>query len=66
MFRFEIGANILIKSYKRPDYDPLEVKILGKAPNKIKAEILSDGWFARGSIHILTGAEWYPIGRIKV
>lgn len=63
MFRFEIGATILVKRHGRPDDEPIEVKILAKGSNLIKAEILSDGWFARGSIHILTGAKWYPAGR---
>lgn len=65
MFRYEVGANILVKRHRRPDDEPIEVKILAKGENLIKAEILSDGWFAIGAIRILTGDEWYSIGRIK-
>ena len=65
MFRYEIGATILVKRYSNTDYEPTEVKILAKAPNTIKAEILSDGWFKRGEIRILTSCDWFSVGRIK-
>ena len=64
MFRFEVGATILVKQYDNPSYAPIEVKILAKAPNAIKAEILTGGWFPQGVIRILTSDKWYPIGRI--
>ena len=65
MFRYEIGATILVSKYSIEDHEPTEVKILAKAPNTIKVEILSDGWFKRGDIRILSGDTWYAIGRIK-
>jgi len=65
MFRYEIGATVLVLKYFIENQEPTEVKILAKAPNTIKVEILSDGWFKRGSIRILSGDVWYAIGRIK-
>ena len=64
MFRFKIGETILVKRFQNPNYEPTEVRILAKAPNAIKVEVLSDGWFGRGEIRILTGREWYSVGRI--
>ena len=65
MFRYEVGATILVKRYEAPDYEPIEVEILSKAPNTIKVLILSDGWFARNAISILTSDKWYSVGRMK-
>ncbi len=65
MFRFEVGAHILIKRADNPEHEPIEVEILGKAPNMIKALIETDGWFTRRSIHWLTSTEWFAIGRVK-
>lgn len=65
MFRFEIGATILVKQYLRTDCEPMEVKILSKAPNTIKVLVLSDGWFRLNSIHILTSNKWFSVGRMK-
>lgn len=65
MFRYEIGAIILVKRYKGLDCEPVEVKILAKGSNTIKVEVLSGGWFELGSIRILTGDKWYSVGRIK-
>ena len=31
MFRYEIGANILIKKYGWAEHDPIEVKLIAKA-----------------------------------
>lgn len=65
MFRYEVGATILVMQYDKPDYEPTEVVILAKAPNAIKVEILSGGWYPLGSIRVLTNDKWYSVGRIK-
>ena len=65
MFRYEVGAIILVKNRERLEYEPIEVEILAKAPNTIKVEILSGGWFRVGSIQILTNDKWFSIGRMK-
>jgi len=65
MFRYEVGAKILVMRREHPEYEPTQVRILAKAPNAIKVEILSDGWFKRNDIRILTNDKWYSIGRIK-
>lgn len=63
MFRFEKGANIVVR--KRGSTNCMEVKILAKAPNMIKVKVLSDGWFKRGNIEILTDGEWYVVSRME-
>jgi len=65
MFRFEVGAKILIKRYDWADDKTIEVEILDKAPTRIKAKILSAGWFKVGEIHWLSDREWFPVGRSK-
>ena len=65
MFRFEIGATILVKRFNDTEYEPQEVKILAKAPNTIKVLTLTDGWFGVDKIRILTSDKWYSVGRIK-
>lgn len=65
MWRFETGATILVKRHDNVEHESTEVKILAKAPNIIKVEILSDGWFRRGEIRILSADDWFSMGRIK-
>lgn len=66
MFRFEVGAKILVRRYDWYDEDEtIEVEILAKAPTQIKAKVLSDGWFRVGEIHWLSDKGWFPIGRSK-
>lgn len=66
MFRYEIGAHILVKRFEGDaTQEAIEVKILAKAPNQIKAEVLSDGWFSLGSIHWLSGGDWFSIARVR-
>jgi len=65
MFRYEVGATILVKRYADTDSEPIEVKILARGRNVIKVEVLSGGWFELGAIRILTNDVWYSIGRIK-
>jgi len=64
MFRYEVGAKILVK---RRDWDEvgktIEVKVLNKAPNRIKVKVLSDGWFRVGEVHWLSNWEWFSVGR---
>ena len=62
MFRYEIGATILVKKYGHTT--PVHVKILAKAPNTIKVEVLDDSWFRKGQIQILTADDWFTIGRM--
>jgi len=62
MFRFEIGAKIIVKKSDGGYYH--DVEILAKYPNMIKAKILSDGWFKCGSIHWLNSDDWIPLGRV--
>jgi len=64
MFRYEVGATILVKQYDNTDYEPIQVKILAKSPRTIKVEILSGNWFRVGDIHILTADRWFSIGRM--
>jgi len=64
MFRYEIGAHILIRKADEPERESIEVKILAKAPNMIKAEIISDGWFRVGEIRWLHSDNWFPVGRL--
>jgi len=64
MFRYEIGAHILLKCRDNPELEPIEVKILAKVPTRIKAEILSDGWFQRKSIHWLSDSNWFSVQRV--
>lgn len=65
MFRYEIGARVLVRRY---DWDEIgkaiEVKILDKVPTFIKAEVLSDGWFRIGEVHWLSDKEWFSISRV--
>lgn len=65
MFRFEVGARILVKRFPDTDSEPIEVEILAKAPHMIKALILSDVWFARDSIHWLSAYDWFSLGRVE-
>ena len=66
MFRYEVGAKILVVRF---DWDEvskaIEVEILGKAPTRIKAKILSDGWFEVGEIHWLSDREWFSVSRSR-
>jgi len=64
MFRYEIGAEILVGRHDNLEHEPTLVKILDKAPNTIKVEILSDGWFRRGEIRILTDDKWFTLKRM--
>ena len=65
MFRYEIGARILVMKYESVEHEPTQVEILSKASNVIKVRVLSDGWFKRYDIRILTSDKWYSIGRMK-
>jgi len=65
MFRFEVGANILVRQAGWDYERAIEVKILDKVPNRIKAEIVTDGWFKVGEVHWLSSDNWITIGRIK-
>jgi len=64
MFRFEVGANILLKKIGEGGV-VIEVEILAKAPWRIKALMEDDGWFRRHSIHWLSDDEWITLGRVK-
>ena len=64
MFRFEVGAHILVKRRDSPRYEAIEVEILAKSPGRIKAKICSDGWFSLDSIHWLDDSTWYAVGRV--
>ena len=65
MFRYEVGATILVMRYENPEHEPTQVEILAKAPSTIKVLVLSDGWFKANDIRILTSDKWYSIGRMK-
>jgi len=65
MFRYEIGAHILVKRQGYLEHDPIEVKIIARAPNMIKARIISDGWFKVGEIRWLTDSNWFSVGRVR-
>ena len=65
MFRYEVGARILVMRHENPEHEPTQVEILAKAPNAIKALVLSDGWFKRHDIRIMTDDKWYSICRMK-
>jgi len=65
MFRFEVGARVLLKKY---DWDykdqAIEGEILDKAPNYIKVRILSGCWFSINSIHWIFDGAWYVVRRV--
>jgi len=65
MFRYEVGAKILVRRRENPEHEPTQVEILAKAPNAIKVLVLSDGWFKRHEIRILTDEKWYSTNRMK-
>ena len=65
MFRFEVGSHILIRKAGRNYGQTIEVKILDKAPSRIKAEILTDGWFRIGGIYWLSDNEWIAMHRVQ-
>ena len=65
MFRYEIGAKILVKRREDTDYEPIQVEILAKARNTIKVKVLSGGWFPIGAITILTSYKWFSVGRLN-
>ena len=65
MFRYEVGATILVERYENPDYEPMKVEILSKAPHMIEVKVLSGSWFSIGDIRILTDDVWFSIGRMK-
>lgn len=68
MFRYEVGATILIRRYDRsPGDEPVAVEILSKGPKVIRAMIMSDGdkYLSRGEIRILSSEEWCPICRLE-
>ena len=65
MFRFEVGATILVGRFSNTDYEPTEVEILAKAPGAIKVRVLSSGWFGVGDIRILTADTWFSLGRMR-
>jgi len=65
MFRYEVGAKILVLNRENPECEPTQVEILAKAPNAIKVLVLSDGWFKRHDIRILTDDRWFSISRMK-
>lgn len=65
MFRYEVSAKILVMRYENPEHEPTQVEILAKAPNAIKVLVLSDGWFKRHNIRILTSDKWYSVSRMK-
>ena len=65
MFRYEVGAKILVMRYENSEHEPTQVEILAKAPNAIKVCVLSDGWFKRHDIRILTNDKWYSISRMR-
>jgi len=65
MFRYEVGAHILIRKADEPERGPIEVKILAKAPNMIKAEIISDGWFRVGETRWLHSDNWFSVSRAR-
>jgi len=63
MFRYEIGAHILVR---RIGMDTTtDVEILDKAPNRIKVRVLSDDWFGLGKIVWLSDDGWISVGRVK-
>ena len=66
MFRYEVGATILVRRHRNVEHEPAHVKILAKSPNTIKVKVLSDGWFRIGEIRILTSGEWFSVGRMEV
>ena len=63
MFRYEVGAKILVKRFDWYDDKSIEVEILGKAPMRIKAKVLSGSWFRIGDIHWLSSREWFSVSR---
>jgi len=65
MFRYEVGAKILVMKYESPEHEPTQVEVLAKAPNAIKVLVLSDGWFNRYDIRILASDKWYSISRME-
>ncbi len=65
MFRFEVGTHILVRKADWELGKTIEVKILDKVPCKIKAEILTDGWFRVGEVHWLSDDEWIAMCRVK-
>ena len=63
MFRHKIGARILVE--RNEGGEIIEVEILAKAPNAIKARVLSSGWFDVGKIYWLFAHKWSSRGRVK-
>ena len=66
MFRYEIGAKILVRQWDWNEIGKtIEVEILEKAPTRIKARVLSDGWFKVGEVCWLSDKEWVSMGRSR-
>ena len=66
MFRYKVGTKVLLQRNREDDTDNIfEVEILAKAPHRIKALALCDGWFRRGSIHWLSDSDWQIIDKVK-
>ena len=69
MIRYPVGTKILVKNMDRIDSDPIEVELLDRMPNYVKVRVLSEGWFAVGSIRWLpTGSyekeQWFSVGKV--
>jgi len=48
---YRVGDRLLIQRNDGQYTPPVEVKLLEKAPKRIKIEVLSQGWWGLGTIH---------------
>ena len=65
MFRYEVGATILVKRRDDVSKDPVSVQIIAKGTNTISVKVLDNNWFRMGSIQTLTSDNWFSVGRIN-